>query len=172
MAYWFFRQSTNPLSSAISYRLRSDPPNFMAVCNLERFADSLNAVGFFRHLASTLPIDYQTFKDAMKRIHEVKIFAAPYSAYLYGKTLPMPDLDLDIARILAPYASALNTILPHSTLLLSASLAKLSSQSSVNSLGAALQVEAFVSAFRQYGRRFIERSFAQSAGGTVPRIDL
>jgi len=41
----------------------------------------------------------------------------------------------------------------------------------VNSLGAIIQVEAFVSAFKQYGRRFIEKGFQQDYGGGLPTIE-
>jgi hypothetical protein len=168
LLYWRVRSTKTPLTNAISYRLTTDPPSFMAVCNLERFADGLNQIGFFTHMKETLPIQYNDFKECMSRIHAVKHYANPYSGYMYNVNLPFPEIDISNARQLAPYAFALNAVLPNSTLLSSASLKKLTELTSVNAIGASMQVEAFVSAFRQYGKRIIERGFAVSGG--LPRL--
>jgi hypothetical protein len=168
LAYWRNRTIINPLSNAISYRLVTDPPTFMAICNLERFTDTLASIGFFRMLESSMPVTYADFKEAMRHIHRVKHYACPYSLYLYGKYIEPPNEEINTVKKLAPYAAAIANVLPNSTLLSSLSLNKMSEMASVNALGATLQVDAFVTAFRQYGRRMVEQQMAIE--GMIPRI--
>jgi hypothetical protein len=126
---------------------------------------------FFDILETRLPVTYSAFKDSMQRIHSVKQFAAPYSIYLYGKSMPIPEADMDIVKRMAPYAAGLARVLPASSLLMSASLTKLAQQASVNALSSDILVDAFVSAFRQNGRRLVERSFNQGYKIQYPRVE-
>lgn len=159
VAYCMHRIQSKKLSAAISYRLSTAPPMAMGYHNLELFMDALNASEFFDTLNRTH--EYRAFKEHMVTIRRTMWYVAPYSLYLYGKTMPDPTYAKQEAAKYAAYAAAITQALPDTTLVFSPALRKMAQQAAVNSISAQLVVQAYVEAFRRFFRLMITSDMAE-----------
>jgi hypothetical protein len=163
------RAQNEKLSRAIVSRINPAPPTYSAVCNLELFIDSLNAAGFFTFTNKTH--QYDKFKIHMEKIRRVMHYASPYSMYLYGLSEPEPEIDRTEAMKFAAYASAINDVLPNSTLGLSPSLQKAAQLANVNSIEANLIVSAYANAFRRFFKAKIAGQMSRTLGNDASEIE-
>lgn len=159
------KASTNEFIGSIAYRLHPAPPMFATYTNLELYVDQLATIGFFEYMNKTS--EYEAFKSAMASIKKKMHFAAPYSEYLYGQSVADPVAEKSIAIRVAAYATAIAAVMPNSTLLDSPALQKLVAQTSDNTISANLLIEAYVTAYRSFHRRIVERRLESKVSGGV-----
>lgn len=154
--------SDNEFIGSIAYRLHPAPPMFATYVNLELFIDQLNVIGFFENMGKTP--EYASFKSAMNLIKKKMHFSAPYAQYLYGRSEPDPTAEKAVAIRIAAYCTAIANVMPNSSLIQSPALQKLITTTSSNSISANLLVEAYVSAYRAYHKRLVERKLTGVIG--------
>jgi hypothetical protein len=162
LAYLFTRAKTEKITNAIALRLRPNPPLSAAFVNLEIYCDALNAARFFEVFGKQ--DEYRTFKTNMAEIRRTMWYVAPYSKYLYNKSVEDPQFEKAEAGKLAAYAAALRVALPTSSLAMSPALDKLATESNRNALAATLYVESYVLAFRRFFRFTVEQNMSRAFG--------
>jgi hypothetical protein len=169
-AYLLYKNATEKVTNAIAYRLHPNPPGAAPYCNLEIFIDALNAAKFFDFLDRNA--EYNTFKSLMREIRRTMYYAAPYSNYLFGKSVEDPSNIKSEAAKMASYATAIQGVLPGTTLLLSPSLMKLAQLQGVNDISSNLLVNAYVTGFTRYFKHTIESNMARKYGVRRDEIRL
>jgi len=166
IAYVMHRSAEDKMSGAIMLRMFPNPPGYAAICNLEIYIDALEQTGFFKYMDRQK--EYVGYKKSMEVVRGVMHFCAPYSRYLYGRVEQDPEVERNNALRLVAYAAALQNVMPGSTLRMSPALVKQAANAAANMIGAALDVEAFVSAYRRFFRQLVEgqmtRSYAAKTG--------
>lgn len=165
---WMAHQSGN-ITGAVAYRLHPTPPLFAAYINLSLFVESLAMIRFFEFMGKN--DDLVRFRGAIARMKSVMHFCAPYSNYLYGSTLADPTNDKQIAAEFASLAIALNAAIPNSSLGLSPSLAKLAANAANVNVGAHLQVEAFIVAYRRFHVHLVTSQLRTIAGIKAAEVE-
>lgn len=172
IAYIKHLAKTGELSGAIAYRLNAVPPMFAGYANLALVIEALNKAKFFEYTNNKAL--YIEFMTAYTTIREKMHYCAPYSKYLYGRYDGSLDKEKEICTKMAAFASAIDSVMPTSTLRESPSLRKLVSASTSNDLVASLLVEGYITAFRKYFRTGIENAFNKKVdkGESILKIEL
>jgi len=161
LARLFMRAADGALTYSIEKRLHKAPPGTTGYLQLESFVLALEEAHFFTFVRRTEELN--DFKLAISRIRANLHYRAPYSNYLYGKTVADVPEAKEVATKMAHLAASLGDTFLGSTLSLSQSLKRLADAAAVNSVTAHLEVRSYVRAYKTV----LEAEFTAGLGGFV-----
>jgi hypothetical protein len=162
LASYRLRAASGNLTFAIARRLTRPAPGTAAYINLSHYIEALAATPFFA--ATDRERELTIFRQSIARIKSKNWAKAPYSAYLYGESIPLDPGDDQVMSHHAAYAAAIKDVMPDSTIGMSPALSKLAENAAVNSVTAKLHVGAFVKAYKEFLERIVRRRLAGDTG--------